>query len=101
VADHRRPRGASDRRLYLLLDGGEAALDDLEQDRIHGRRRGIVGHGVPSACDAAGVTERAMTRFPYGSTVAVKPGCSGTVEPYSSITAGPVMLAPAGRSGRQ
>src|SRR6185503_8810255 len=85
VADHRRAGGAPDRGLHLHLDGGEAALDDLEQHRVD-------GHGAPS---------RATTRLPRRSTVAVKPGCSGTVAPYSSTTAGPTTTVPAGRSGRQ
>ena len=36
-----------------------------------------------------------------GSTSATNPGCSGTVEPNSSMIAGPSTVAPADRSGRQ
>ena len=43
----------------------------------------------------AGLTRR----LACSSTTAVKPGCSGTVAPYSSITAGPVTTSPAARAG--
>src|SRR5262249_43414542 len=80
VADHRGPRGTPDRGLHLLLDGGEGPLDDLQHDRVH--------------------AHRVTTRLPSGSTRAVKPGCSGTVEPYSSMTAGPATTSPGPRSAR-
>ncbi len=34
VPDHRRPGGTADRGLDFLLDRGQAARDDLEQDRV-------------------------------------------------------------------
>src|SRR5689334_13023990 len=64
VANHRRPRGTADRGLHLALDAGQAALHDLDEDGIY---RGV--HGWL----------RRTMRLPRWSTVAVKPGCSGTV----------------------
>jgi hypothetical protein len=43
LADHGRARRALDRRLDLRLDGGEGALDDLEDDRIDR----MVAHDAP------------------------------------------------------
>ena len=45
--------------------------------------------------------DRVTRRLPSRSTAAVKPGCSGTVAPYSSMTAGPASVSPAARRGRQ
>src|SRR5262249_4344049 len=84
IADHRGPGRPPDRGLHLPLDAGQAALDDLDQHRVRGH---------------AGL--RRTMRLPRWSTVAVKPGCSGTVAPYSSITAGPSTVEPAGSDGRQ
>ena len=42
-----------------------------------------------------------MTRLPIESTRTVKPGWTGTVEPNSSMIAGPSSVSPARRSGRQ
>src|SRR5215218_8332910 len=76
VADHRRPRRAADRLLDLGLDRGERALHDLDEDRVD---------------------HRATTTLPSSSTRAVKPGWIGSVDPNSSITAGP-STRPASRS---
>src|SRR5215472_8917491 len=43
LADHGRARRALDRGLDLRLDGGEGALDDLEDDRIDR----MVAHDAP------------------------------------------------------
>src|SRR5262249_41628315 len=86
VADHRRPRRTADRGLHLALDAGQAALHDLNEYGIY--------------CGVHGWLRRTI-RLPRGSTVAVKPGGSGTVAPYSSITAGPSTVDPAGNEGRQ
>src|SRR5215217_3752798 len=75
VADHRRARRAPDRLLDLRLDRRERALDDLHEDRVD---------------------HRATTTLPSSSTRAVKPGWIGSVEPNSSITAGP-SIRPASR----
>src|SRR2546429_1565578 len=82
VADHRRARGTADRRLHFPLDGRECALHDLQYHRIDAHAR-------------------VTTRLPSGSTDARKPGCTGTVEPYSSTIAGPGTRSPGARSSRQ
>src|SRR5205814_7417635 len=81
VADHRGPCGAPDRGLHLPLDRGERTVHDLDEHRISRH-------------------ERVTTRLPSSSTRAVKPGCSGTVEPYSSTTAGPVTVSSAPSAAR-
>ena len=74
--------------------------DDLDEDRVDVWVRQpvavLVCRGRP-ARHCASVT----TRLPNASTVAAKPGCTGTVEPNSSMTAGPATTSPARRSGRQ
>ena len=99
VADHRAAAGAADRGLDLHLDRGQRALDDLDQHRVGARagvggQRGRTGTAVrrPAAArlDGVGVPRRgSRSRLTYSSTRAVKPGCSGTVEPNSSMIAGP------------
>src|SRR4028118_2326465 len=86
VADHRRPGGAADRRLDLLLNRREGAGDDLHEHRVS------AGGGAVVAIEA----HRALSssRLPNRSTVAGKPGCTGTVEPNSSMTAGPATTSP-------
>jgi hypothetical protein len=84
VADHRRPRGAPDRGLDLHLDRRQRALHDLEHHRV----------------DVAHPCLR-TSRLPNRSTAARKPGCTGTVEPNSSMTAGPSTASSGASSGRQ
>src|SRR3954468_376044 len=95
VADHRRARGASDGGLDLLLDRGQRAGDDLDEHRV--------GVDLPATL-ATLAGHRAFSlvssRLPKGSTVAAKPGCTGTVEPNSSMIAGPVTTSPGPRAGR-
>ena len=98
VADHRRAGGAADRGLDLHLDRGQAC--PARSRRPPGRPSstslaGLVNHGHPVLLAATG-----CRRLPR-STRAVKPGCSGTVEPNSSMTAGPLSRSPGRRSGRQ
>ncbi len=61
IPDHRRPRRPPDRGLDLLLDGGQAAGDDLQQHRVHRATRtagehrhlltsGVVMTGPPASC---------------------------------------------------
>ena len=55
-----------------------------------GSRRRVRWHGRHAS-------SRVSSRLPCASTAAVKPGCTGTVEPNSSITAGPRTTSPAPR----
>ena len=95
VADHRAAAGAPDGGLDLHLDAGQRALDDLDQHRV-GARAGVVGQvavGELGRCPAALGHRRALLvtiRLRYSSTRTWKPGCTGTVEPNSSMIAGPV-----------
>src|SRR5215475_2974228 len=96
IPDHRRPRRPRDRRLDLFLDRRQAPRDDLQQHRIH--HPGLVGE---DARGHAGASSDATSRLPNRSTRAANPGCTGTVAPYSSITAGPSTTSPGTSSGRQ
>ena len=105
VADHRAAAGAADRGLDLHLDRGQGALDDLDQHRV-GTGAGVGGQVAerelrrcPAALAHASLLVTMMLR--YSSMRAVKPGCSGTVEPNSSMIAGPVTTVPGARSARQ
>ena len=108
VADHRAAAGAADRGLDLHLDAGQRALDDLDQHRV-GARAGVVGQvaegELGGRAPARGATARrrpsrdgrahasllrVTMMLRYSSMRAVNPGCSGTVEPNSSMIAGPV-----------
>ena len=91
VADHRRAGGTRDGGLDLLLHRGERALDDLDQHRVH---------------VAAGASARSLVLPALDHEVAVgvhrrpvKPGWSGSVEPYSSMTAGPCDDVAGGEAG--
>ena len=102
--------------LDLHLDAGERALDDLDEDRVDARPLGrepvavLVGVGRPAGFTGASVAGWAwgavvvwvaslVTRLPIASTRTVKPGWTGTVEPNSSMIAGPENVSPARRSG--
>ncbi len=106
VADHRRARRPGDRGLDLHLDAGQVPRDDLDQHRVGRRavdRRQAVrlprprGH-LRVAHDATPV--RVSSTLPKPSTSARNPGCTGMVEPNSSITAGPSTTSPAPSSAR-
>ena len=102
VPDHRASRGAPDRGLDLHLDGGQRALDDLHQHRVGTRTRvrGQVTERELRRCAPAVAHDLVTMMLSRSSIRAMKPGCSGTVEPNSSMIAGPVMMAPTARSGR-
>jgi hypothetical protein len=76
--------GGGDVTNDLLFAGGQAG--DRQQPSL-------------TATAAARRAQRGLIlRLACSSTTAVKPGCSGTVAPYSSITAGPATTSPAVRA---
>ncbi len=105
VADHRAAAGAPDRGLDLHLDAGQRALDDLDQHRV-GARAGVGGEVAErelrwAPCATSAHASLLVTiRLRYSSTRTWKPGCTGTVEPNSSMITGPVTTCPAGSSVR-
>src|SRR5215469_12667234 len=88
VSDHGRAGRPGDRGLDLLLDGGQAARDDLQEDWVRWSSR-LRSHIAP------------IRRLPSPSTLAAKPGWTGTVAPNSSMMAGPATSSPASSAGRQ
>jgi hypothetical protein len=85
----------SRRRAAGPVPGRLVAVAAAVADRLaHGR-------GQPAALSAAAQCGARTRRLPSRSTAAVNPGCSGTVAPYSSITAGPASTSPAARRDRQ
>src|SRR5699024_9130071 len=95
------------RRLDLHLDGGQAALDDLDEDRV-GTRPGVGGQGVERELGGGkprGGHESAPSRVTmmlrYSSMRTTNPGWTGTVEPNSSMMVGPASRVPGTRSSRQ
>src|SRR5699024_3676953 len=100
VPDHRRAGGPRDRRLDLHLDGGQAALDDLDEDRV-GTRPGVGGQGVERELGGGkprGGHESAPSRVTmmlrYSSMRTTNPGWTGTVESNSSMMVGPASRVP-------
>ena len=102
VADHRASRGAADGGLDLHLDRGQRALDDLHEHRVGARSRigGQVTERELRRCAPALAHDLVTMMLRRSSIRATKPGCSGTVEPNSSMIAGPVTTVPTARSGR-
>src|SRR5690606_20553727 len=103
VADHRGAGRAGDGRLDLAFHGRERPLDDLQEDRVrhslHGSFHGLTPFGGSQPAYAR--VFAVMTRLPWRSSSAVKPGCSGIVEPNSSMTAGPSIASPGASLSRR
>ena len=91
VADHRRPRGAFDRRLDFELGRADGAGDDLELDRPE----------LPGLVPGLAHEDFSRMRLPYRSTVDRQVSGTTVVDPYSSTMAGPVTDPPTPRSPRR
>ena len=90
VPNHRRTRGALDRRLDFKLRGADGAGNDLELDRSQGRCLIRLRH-----CGFS------MTRLPNRSQAIRHVTGTTMVEPYSSTINGPLNRTPGFRASRR
>src|SRR5581483_8592243 len=81
LADHRREGSARERDVHLVADLLQAGLDDRQCQCV----------------DRSGHAFTRMRRLPIASTVALEPGSITVVASICWTTAGPAIVAPAGR----